>query len=242
MVIKAWLGRELEDYKLLLRSIPSVTITVFTLSVVSANLLANKELLSYKYLALDCGYAFSWLMFLCMDIICKRWGAKASVKVSLLALLINLAACLSYNLLSRTPGHWGAFYTTGDTAVNDALNATFGGSWYVVMGSALAFAVSSVLNAVLNSAIGSRLCPDGFRSFAIRSYISTILAQFADNLIFATVVSKVFFGWTWLQVVACSVTGALFELVCEVLFSGLGYRIVTNWERENVGKEYLERA
>ena len=53
--------------------------------------MANKELVSYKYLALDCGFAFSWIMFLCMDIICKRWGARASVKVSLFALLVNLA-------------------------------------------------------------------------------------------------------------------------------------------------------
>ena len=63
--------------------------------------MANKELVSYKYLALDCGFAFSWIMFLCMDIICKRWGARASVKVSVFALLVNLAVCLSFAILSR---------------------------------------------------------------------------------------------------------------------------------------------
>lgn len=237
-----WLKSEMEDYSLLLRSIPGLTLTIFTLSVVCANLMANKELVSFKYLAMDAGYAFSWLMFLCMDVICKRWGAKASIKISLLALLINLAVCLSFNLLSRTSGMWSAYYSTEDIAVNDALNATFGGTWYVVLGSALAFAVSSVVNALLNSGIGKRLRIGGFGAFAFRSYLSTIIAQLVDNLIFSTFVSKLFFGWTWTQVITCSATGALMELLFEILFSGLGYRIVSGWEREGVGSDYLERV
>ena len=59
------------DFRILLRSIPAPAVSLFILSVVCANLMANKELVSYKYLALDCGFAFSWIMFLCMDSICK---------------------------------------------------------------------------------------------------------------------------------------------------------------------------
>ena len=43
--------REYADFKLLMRSIPSLTITIFVLSVVCANLMANKELINYKYVA-----------------------------------------------------------------------------------------------------------------------------------------------------------------------------------------------
>ena len=88
--LKAFITKELTDYKILLRNIPSPTILFFTLSVVCANLMANKEFINFKYLALDCGFVFSWIMFLCMDVICKRWGAKASVKISVFAFLINL--------------------------------------------------------------------------------------------------------------------------------------------------------
>lgn len=234
------------DVKILLRNIPSLTITLFVVSVVCANLLANKELINYEYIALDCGFAFSWVMFLCMDIICKRWGAKASVKVSILALIINLAVCVIFFLLSKTPGHWGKFYDYSAiehvTAlqVDKSLNSTFGGSWYVVLGSATAFFTSSIVNAVINHLIAKHLKTDGFAAFALRSYISTLLAQFADNFIFATIVSKIFFGWTWTQVLICSVVAALFELLCEILFSGIGYKIVKNWETENVGSAYLE--
>lgn len=246
--IKSFFQREIADYKILLRTIPSPTILFFTLSVVCANLLANKELINFKYIALDCGFAFSWIMFLCMDIICKRWGARASVKVSIFALIVNLFVCGTFFLLSRTSGNWGEFYSYGNDekiaiSVNNALNKTIGGSWYVVLGSATAFLISSIVNAIINKSIGIfaeiKIKKDNFFVFALRSYVSTYIAQFIDNFIFATLVSKVFFGWTWTQILLCSVVAATFELFCEVVFSGLGYRILCNWEKENIGQEYF---
>ena len=240
---KSFFKNLLSDYKILFRNIPSLTITLFVLSVVCANLMANKELVSYKYLALDCGFVFSWIMFICMDIICKRWGAKASIKVSILALGVNLLVCASFALLSKAPGMWGEFYTTENPEVNKALNATFGGSWYVVLGSALAFTISSIVNALLNIRIGSSLERKkikGFGAFVLRSYISTLVAQYVDNFVFATTVSKIFFGWTWTQVFVCSAIGAVCELLCEVLFGGFGYKVVCSWEKNNVGKEYFD--
>lgn len=233
--------REHEDSKLLMRSIPSLTITLFVLSVVCANLMANKELVNYKYVAVDCGTVFSWIMFLCMDVICKRWGGRAAMKVSLLALVINLGVCGCFALLSLAPGKWGSFYDSGLLEVNSALNATFGGSWYVVLGSSIAFLISSAVNALLNSAIGAATKLGGFRAFALRSYLSTAVAQLVDNLIFTTLVSKIFFGWTWTQVLLCALIQAAWELLCEVLFSGIGYKVVCSWEQEQVGQEYLSR-
>ena len=46
----------MEDYKVLLRSIPAATVSLFFVSVIMMNLLANKELISLPYLALDCGF------------------------------------------------------------------------------------------------------------------------------------------------------------------------------------------
>lgn len=236
----SFVSHEADDFKILLRNIPSLTVSIFILSVVCANLMANKELVNFKFVALDCGFAFSWIMFLCMDVICKRWGAKAAIKISLVALAANLFICVSFALLAKTPGMWGEYYTSENSLVNDALNATFAGSWYVVLGSSVAFVSSSVVNALLNCAIGSLFKSDGFFSFASRSYISTAIAQLVDNFIFATIVSKVFFGWTWIQVFVCSAIGAGFELLGEVFFSGLGYKVVRQWEKERVGQEYIE--
>lgn len=231
---------ELDDYRILLRNVPSLVVTLFVVSVITMNLLANKELFAAKYLALDCGFTISWISFLCMDMLCKRFGAKAAAKVSILALGINLLTCLAFKLLSLTPGMWGQFYSTGMVEVNDALNATFGGSWYVVLGSSVAMFLSSICNSVLNHGIAKRTKLKGFREFALRSYVSTGIAQFIDNLVFALIVSHTFFGWSWVQVFFCSLTGAALELLCEVVFSPIGYKVSKQWEAENVGAQYLQ--
>ena len=233
------LKRALEDYKLLLRSIPAPTVTCFVVSVILMNLLANKELVSLPWIALDCGFTLSWVSFLCMDMICKRFGPKASVRVSLLALAINLAVSILFWLVSLAPGMWGAYYDTGSLEVNAALNATIGGSWYVVLGSSLAMLCSSFVNSHVNQFIGHLTDNGSFATFALRSYVSTGVGQLVDNLVFAIVVSHVFFGWSWLQVFTCSATGALAELACEVLLSPVGFRVASTWEREGVGEEYV---
>lgn len=236
---------EANDLVVLLRSIPSLTVTFFVLSVVCMNLLANKELFVTEYLALDCGFTLSWFSFLCMDMICKRFGPKAAMKVSVVALFINLAICGLFNLLSRAPGMWGEFYSYVETnpdvasTVNAALNTTFGGSWYVVFGSALAMFTSSGVNSLVYHLVSKVTKTTGFKNFALRSYISTLVAQFVDNFVFAVVVSHVFFGWTMTQVVLCSITASFIELVCEILMSPIGYKMVCNWEKHDVGREYL---
>ena len=86
-----------------------------------------------------------------------------------------------------------------------------------------------MLNNFLHYGIGKLVKGrEGFGSFALQSYVSTFLAQFADNLIFALLVSKLFFGWTLLQCFTCALTGACMELLFEVVFSPLGYRIAKN--------------
>ena len=247
MTINTIPRRELEDYKALLRNIPSIVVALFFLSVVAMNLLANKELFTTDWLALDCGFTLSWISFLLMDMICKRFGAKAAMKLSIAALAVNLCVCGIFWLLSLTPGHWGEYYSFLDSdpavaqAANLALNRTIGGSWYVVLGSALAMLVSSAVNSLSNPLIAKHLQRNNYGSFALRSFVSTALAQFVDNLIFATVVSHVFFGWTWTQVLVCSLTGALMELPCEVVFSPLGYRMARQWEEEKVGQDYIDK-
>lgn len=121
MTPKTLLTSEYGEMKKLLRQIPSLILALLILSVVSMNLLANKELLKTDWIALDCGFALSWIPFLIMDCICKVLGGKAAFRVSLLAIIINLATFLIFRLISLTPGMWGEYYATGSLQVNSAL-------------------------------------------------------------------------------------------------------------------------
>ena len=228
------------EIKILLRSIPSLLTALFVTSIVAMNLLANKSIVNLPWLALDCGILFSWLVFLVMDVVTKRFGVRAANLLSVVALAINLFFSLFFIAMSYIPGMWSQSFVEGSEGIlNAALDGTFRSSWFVILGSSVAFLASAFLNNFLNMLFGKMLKGKGFLAFSISCYLSTLIAQFADNLIFAFIVSYHFFGWTPLQCVMCAVTGAVAELIFEVVFSPVGYRVVKKMEEEEVGKEYL---
>ena len=234
---------EIEDYKVLLRNVPSVTMVFFVISVVLMNLFANKEMLNIEWLALDCGFLLSWLSFLCMDMLTKRFGPKAAIKLSFFAVGVNLVSSAIFYIISLIPGNWGEFYTFNSSIANQALDNTIGGTWYVLLGSMTAFAAASIVNALLNAGVGRLLKnKNSFLTYALRSYVSTAIGQFVDNLIFALIVSHVFFGWSMLQCITCSIAGAIAELLSEVIFSPLGFAVCKKWDKINVGKDYIDYA
>ena len=229
------------ELKLLFRSIPGIVVCLFTVAVVAMNLLANKTIYQGEYLAIDGGILVSWLSFLCMDIVTKHFGPKASNSLSIFALLVNLLLCLIFYIISIIP--------TPKTDYS-AFNSIFGGTWFILLSSSIAFLLSAVLNNVLNWSVGNlfKKNPDGKLAFVTRSYVSTFIAQFVDNLIFAMLTFMLFapifwdgFHWTFIQCVTCSILGASLELVMEIIFSPFGYLVVKRWKRELVGEAYLKR-
>ena len=234
------LKQELLEFNILLRSIPATVVTLFVVSVICMNLLANKTLLQLDWIALDGGILISWLSFMCMDIITKHFGPKASNWISILAVAINLLTCLIFFTASIIPSNAGDF---------GAFDMIFGGTWFILLGSTVAFLTSGMINNMLNWLIGRgfKRNPHGKLAYASRTYISTFIGQFCDNLIFSVIVFMGFapiywngFHWTLIQCVMCALTGAVAELIMEVVFSPIGYRITRKWRREAVGRAYLD--
>ena len=228
------------ETKILLRSIPATVVTLFTVSVVCMNLLANKTLLQLDWIAIDGGILISWLSFMCMDIITKHFGPRASTIISIHAAAINLLTCLIFFVASAIPSE-ASDYT--------AFDSIFGGTWFVLLGSTVAFLASALINNLLNYAVGKCFSknPDGKLAFAMRAYVSTFIGQLLDNFIFSVIVFVFFapifwagFSWTVLQCATCALTGAVAELIMEILFSPIGYRISKKWREDNVGGEYFE--
>lgn len=238
-LLSKWIKRERKETAALLRCIPSTVVSLFVVSVICMNLLANKTLIQTDWIALDGGILISWLSFMCMDIITKYFGPKASNKIAFLAAIINLLTCLIFYIASIIP-----------SGANDytALNGILGGTWFILLGSTVAFLISTAINNFLNWTIGKAFHhnPDGKLAFIAGAYISTFIGQFMDNLIFSLIVFVGFapifwdgFHWTILQCIVCALTGAVAELIMEIVFSPFGYKIVTNWKKHNVGEEYL---
>ena len=154
--------------------------------------------------------------------------------------MINLLTCLIFFVASAIPSNAGDY---------TAFNGIFGGTWFILLGSTVAFLASAIINNSINWLIGRGFLknPDSRIAYAARTYISTFIGQFLDNLIFSVIVFMYFapiywdgFSWTLIQCAACALTGAIAELVMEILFSPIGYRITRRWQTEEVGKEYLD--
>ena len=175
-----------------------------------------------------------------MDMITKHFGPRASNRISVLASGINLLTCLIFFVASIIPSN------AKDYSDFDGI---FGGTWFILLGSTVAFLASAIINNSLNWLIGRlfKENPEGKFAYAMRSYISTFIGQFCDNFIFSVIVFVFFapifwdgFCWTVLQCAMCALTGAVAELIMEIVFSPVGYKITKNWKENNVGKEYID--
>ena len=229
---KEWL--ELRE---LVAKINPLIMTLCVLSVVLMNLLANKSIDltwvpgnngSYPWLALDCGLFVSWLAFFSMDNIVRRFGPKASTKMTLVAVFINLVVCGVFLFAGTVGGEWGASYEF-EGQINAALDSTISGTWYILLGSTLAFITSAVVHGVTSYTV-SKLFKDkeSLKAYAICSSAATSLGQFVDNFLFAFLVSRVFFGWNILQCVMCSVSGMIVEFLLSFVFVPLGHKLYKN--------------
>ena len=200
--IMNWIKQECSEATLLLRNIPSTVVSLFVVSVICMNLLANKTLLQTEWIALDGGILISWLSFMCMDIITKHFGPKASNRISLLASVINLLTCLIFFVASIIPSN------ADDYTVFDNI---FGGTWFILLGSTIAFLTSAGINNFLNWMIGRGFHknPDGKLAYVARTYISTFVGQFCDNLIF-----RLSFLYALLQFIGMVSVGHLPSVLC----------------------------
>lgn len=231
MKIKQWF----KEFGRSISVVPGWVLAVFVLAITCMNLFANKSInLPVSWLALDCGMIFAWAPFLCMDIVVKHFGPKTSINLTLLSVLISVCISVMFFIGGSIPGTWGESFSGDMTMINTALDNTVKGNWYIVFGSTVAFIVAGIVNAVVNHSVGNICKNDNFKAFAVRTYVSTFIGQFVDNFVFSIVVSQVLFGWTLLQCVTCSLTGAVCELLFEAFLTPVGWRIVNRWKKNDL--------
>ena len=241
MKLVNWFRKEYKETRELLRKVPALLTTFFVLALVLMNLLANKSIDvggASEWLALDAGIILSWLIFLAMDLLTRAFGPKSATQLTVVAIFINLFVAGMLAIAGAIPGLWGeSFIPEGGSIVNVALDNTISGTWYILLGSTIAFIVAAFVNNFTNWSVGKafKKNPHGFVAYSMRSYVSTFIGQFVDNFLFAFIVSMNFFGWTMLQAVMCALTGAVVELLFQILFTPIGFRVAEKWRKSGIG-------
>lgn len=228
------------DYQLLLGSIPALVTVAYVVAVVAMNLAASKVIFEVGNVAATGGILLSWVPFLCMDTVTKRFGPKAAIMLNMLAAAINLVCVGFFTLVVKIPGN-GQDYS--------AFNQVLGTVWFILLGSMTAFIVSGIVNSLLNHGVGKlfKKNPNSGIAFFTRSYVSTFIGQFVDNFLFGFIVYYIFAPKYWgfgFSIATCIGTGigcALFELAIEAIFSPIGFLVCRKWERENVGSAYITK-
>lgn len=232
-----------------LRSIPSLALALITVATVLMNILANKSIINLPWLIQDAGILMSWVGFLVGDLLVKAFGSKNAIRVNLTCLVISLFISGLLAIVAIVPGDWSPLFdptiNPGDIGsnINAAVNSVMGNVWYVILGSAVASAVGLVVNGLTQGLLIKKIEAkhgDKYWGFFVASAASTMIGQIIDNMVFAALVSVKFFGWTWTQVMVCSLTGAIFELIIELVFSPLTYRISKNWKKSGIGTEWIK--
>ena len=241
---------DFKDWKMLLRSIPGVVTMLFIMSTITMNLAANKIVWSginingVPFVSISGGIFLSWAVFLVMDIITKTYGTKAAIKLTVLGALVNAIAVIFLALIALFPAKYpfeGASQTFDTLFGFEALAAPQ--PWQILISSTVAYIVSGIINAIVNGAFGRlfKKKPDGKAAFYCRSYISTMIGQFVDNFVFGALAFAVFAKfYTFPTLLGIALMGAIIELLFEIIFSPIGYRICKRWQSEGVGKDYFE--
>ena len=232
-----------------LRSVPSLALALITVATVLMNILANKSIINLPWLIQDAGILMSWVGFLVGDLLVKAFGSKNAIRVNLTCLGISLFISGLLAIVAVVPGEWSPVFdptiNPGDLGsnINAAVNSVMGNVWYVILGSAVASAVGLVVNGLTQGLLIKKIETkhgDKYWGFFVASAASTMIGQIIDNMVFALLVSVKFFGWTWTQVMVCSLTGAIFELIIELVFSPLTYKISKNWKKSGIGTEWMK--
>ena len=81
-----------------LKDVPAIFFALVSMTLFVMNLLAGKSIsLNVEYLALDTGILASWIVYLILDIVTKRYGPKYANVLSITSVVISVFFCLILN-------------------------------------------------------------------------------------------------------------------------------------------------
>ena len=234
--IRNWISYTYRETMEAVKVVPTIAVVFFVLSIVLMNQLAATSLVETSWLCLDSGIFVAWFSFLAMDVVVKTFGPKITNRLILFALVINVFCCLILNIP----------LVIDCIKTNDFSMDSFIAPFWVIGASAIAFLLSGIINTAVNHTIGIKLEHISEKaSYAVRTYVSTALGQFLDNLVFGllfTLPASIIGVWgstsqTFIGIVGVAFVGAIVELLCEIIFSPVGFKISKQWEIEYINKD-----
>ena len=161
------------------------------------------------------GVMVSWAVFMIMDIVTELYGEKMAIKVYTIAGIVNLVIVILAQVIIAIPGVY--------PEQNAAFAQIFSNGVRTAFSSFAAFWCGNFVNVhIMAKMKASRGDKDTKGWLFVRAVLSTILGQFVDNMLFATLafapIGLSLFEMNWKDIFTSSVMGVFNETVIEMLF------------------------
>ena len=188
---------------------------VYCVFTVVQNLFEMKTLGTDAFAFGGGGGLISWATFMIMDITTELFGKKDTVKIYTFAGILNLFIVVVAQIIIALPGVY--------PDQNEAFRLIFSNGIRTALASFGAFWVGNYVNMTIMIKL-KEMCEshDSKLWLFVRAVASTILGQFVDNWLFATLafapVGLSAFEMTWKAIMTSSLFGTFMETVNESIF------------------------
>lgn len=177
---------------------------IYTGAIIIQNILATKQI-DIAIFTVTTGILVSPIVFIIQDIIAELYGYEKAKKMVLLGFIMNFVGVLLFTLAIYLPSSQFWFN-------QEAFSSVLGTTLRISVASFTAYVVGSLTNSKVMVMLKEKYP----KSLFVRAISSTIVGQFLDNAIFATLA---FLGVLPLSAIYSMVIGGtIFEVLYEVIF------------------------
>lgn len=177
---------------------------VYASSIMIQNVLATKQIDIFMF-TVTTGILVSPIVFIIQDIVAEIYGYKDAKKMVLLGFMMNFIGVLLFTLAIYLPSSQFWFN-------QEAFSSILGTTLRISIASFIAYITGSLTNSKIMVILKEK-CPN---SLFVRAISSTIVGQFLDNALFATIA---FLGVLPIPaLISMVIGGTIFEVLYEIIF------------------------
>ena len=185
---------------------------LFSLLLVVVNIVAQKILPGYKWIAFNAGDLIYPLLYLVSLLIVEVYGYALSRRVIWSSFVGNLLVMLLIEVAIKLPAATGIWH---DEA---AFQLILGRTYRIMLASMVAFLCGEFLSTYLFSKL--KIATEG-RLLWLRSGMAVIVGQLLDSLLFTSVA---FYGViSWIEILSLSFGAYIAKLLCQLLLTPVVY-------------------
>lgn len=149
---------------------------IFAVVLVLSNISASNTFYINSFISLSAAELLFPITYILNDLMTEFFGAKATTKVVVISLALNLFASVFLFVSTLVPSNYSEYNTVFGHITSGVVGITFA--------SITAFGVGSILNAVIMDKMKKRDTSGKSGKFFLRSFLSSVAAEVIDSLIF----------------------------------------------------------